>query len=71
LIVRHVESKPAETVFSLKPSCRHLISKFEVFSIDVNTSLMAVMVGASDICVMRLNHQMKTFKQIELDLKKV
>lgn len=52
----------SETVFSLKPSCRSVIAKFEVFSYDQSISIMAVMVGSSDLCVMKLNHRAKTFK---------
>ncbi len=73
VIVRHViggEIRPAETVFSLKPTCRNVISKFEVFSLssDPDISLLCVMVGDRDLCVMKLNHMSKTFKQAEIDL---
>ena len=33
--------------------------------------MMGVMVGPSDICVIRLNHSVKTYKQAEIDLREV
>lgn len=74
VIVRHViggEIRPAETVFSLKPTCRNLISRFQVFSLscDPDISLLCVMVGDRDLCIMKLNHLSKTFKQAEIDLQ--
>ena len=65
-------AKPAaETVFSLKPSCRNVIATFDVTHIDADTSMMCVMVGPSDICVIRLNHSAKTYKQAEIDLREL
>jgi hypothetical protein len=78
LIVRHLTQNKAatakvaaETVFSLKPSCRNVIATFDVAHMDADTSMMCVMVGTSDICVIRLNHSAKTYKQAEIDLREV
>ena len=78
LIVRHLTLNKAsgakvagETVFSLKPSCKNVIATFDVAHMDEDTSMMCVMVGQSDICVIRLNHSAKTFKQAEIDLREV
>ena len=32
---------------------------------------MCVMVGEADLCIMKLNHKNKTFKQAELDLQSI
>lgn len=78
VIVRHLTLNKAssaklaaETVFSLKPSCRNVIATFDVAHIDADTSMMCVMVGPSDICVIRLNHSAKTYKQAEIDLREI